>query len=357
MNALDPGGLVPVLEEHARRYPLMSPQDGVKLVYQNEFGGGHLIANPAESLDRIQREWEAVPRDFTAPMLEDIGGGMVRVRLEAVDREDYPLEELNRDFVRSAARVEGSWARFLEKLAILRQLAEGGRLPFPLQALDRYLEGCLAAGCRPVSHSPGYRAAYHPAYRVLRRSAAPGLLARELRLLARERPLVLAAIDGRCASGKTTLAARLGERWGWPVVHMDHFFLRSEQRTPERYNLSGENVDHERFLEEVLRPLRERGRAVYRPYDCRAQALTGRVEVGPAPVILVEGSYSCHRALWDYYDLHVFLTVDREEQLSRLRAREGEAYTQVFQDRWIPLEEAYFSDSGLQNRCDFVFEL
>ena len=32
-----------ILQDHAKRYPQMEPTDGVKLIYQNEFGGGHLI--------------------------------------------------------------------------------------------------------------------------------------------------------------------------------------------------------------------------------------------------------------------------------------------------------------------------
>ena len=46
---------------------------------------------------------------------------------------------------------------------------------------------------------------------------------------------VLVAIDGKCASGKTTLAARLAECYDCNVFHMDDFFLRPEQRTEERY--------------------------------------------------------------------------------------------------------------------------
>ena len=32
-----------ILIAHAKRYPLIQPTDAVKLIYQNEFGGGHLI--------------------------------------------------------------------------------------------------------------------------------------------------------------------------------------------------------------------------------------------------------------------------------------------------------------------------
>ena len=50
-----------------------------------------------------------------------------------------------------------------------------------------------------------------------------------------ERDCVFVAIDGPCTSGKTTFAAMLNRRFGGNVLHMDDFFLRPEQRTPERF--------------------------------------------------------------------------------------------------------------------------
>ena len=70
-----------------------------------------------------------------------------------------------------------------------------------------------------------------------------------------ERDCVFVAIDGPCTSGKTTFAAMLNRRFGGNVLHMDDFFLRSEQRTPERFAEPGGNVDRERFETEVLAPL------------------------------------------------------------------------------------------------------
>ena len=43
--------LIKILRAHAEKYPLMRPQDAVKLVYQNEFGGGHLIVDYDWSLN------------------------------------------------------------------------------------------------------------------------------------------------------------------------------------------------------------------------------------------------------------------------------------------------------------------
>lgn len=162
----------------------------------------------------------------------------------------------------------------------------------------------------------------------------------------------IVAIDGRCAAGKSTLAARLRERFGCPVVHMDHFFLRPEQRTAERYAEPGGNVDRERLADEVLRPLREGGPVVYRPFDCHSQRLTEPVQIPDAPVVIVEGSYSCHPELIGYYDLKLFLSVPPDEQLRRVIAREGPETAQIFREKWIPLEERYFAAFDIEGRCE-----
>ena len=82
---------------------------------------------------------------------------------------------------------------------------------------------------------------------------------------------LLIAIDGRCAAGKTTLAAHLQEFLPCNVIHMDSFFLRPEQRTPERLQEPGSNVDYERFTNEVLIPLLQGAAFSYCTYDCQSQ--------------------------------------------------------------------------------------
>ena len=66
---------------------------------------------------------------------------------------------------------------------------------------------------------------------------------------------LILAIDGCSASGKTTLAQRLAERFSGDVVHMDDFFLPLSLRTPERLAEPGGNVHYERFLEQIVIPL------------------------------------------------------------------------------------------------------
>ena len=52
-----------ILKSHAKRYPLMQPRDAVKLIYQNEFGGGYLIQDEHACLNYLRQEYaEACPR-------------------------------------------------------------------------------------------------------------------------------------------------------------------------------------------------------------------------------------------------------------------------------------------------------
>ena len=345
-----------ILTSHATRYPNMHPQDAVKLLYQHQFGPGHLVADPSATLQRLRDEWAQTPTDPSAPLLEDIGNGLVRVMLSAWNMEEYPPETLNNDFLRSARAHIGSQEIFADQLNLLRELTSQGLLPFSLEELNHYLEQYTAAGCPAVSHSEEYRTTYRPAYRVVRRdclSVSPTtVILKEMEKKVQPTRPLLIAIDGRCASGKTTLAAHLQRLCACTVVHMDDFFLRPEQRTQLRYDTPGENVDHERFLEEVLLPLHQGQEVVYRPFNCATQNFSDPVRLDPAPVVVIEGSYSCHPALWPYYDLTVFLSLPSDQQMQRIIQRDGETYAKVFAEKWIPLEEAYFAAFDVAARCD-----
>lgn len=176
------------------------------------------------------------------------------------------------------------------------------------------------------------------------------LLAR-LDALLQNGPLVM-AIDGGSASGKTTLSEQLNERYDCTVFHMDDFFLRPEQRTPERFAQPGGNIDWERVLEQVLIPLRERRPIRYCKFDCSTSTIAPGVEVVPKGLTVIEGVYSMHPELAGFYDLSVFLSISPELQASRIAARNTPETAQQFYSRWIPLEQVYFSHLNVEARCD-----
>ena len=174
-----------------------------------------------------------------------------------------------------------------------------------------------------------------------------------IRALAAAQGRAFVAIDGRCGSGKSTIAAALAARLDAALIHADDFFLRPAQRTPARLAEPGGNFDRERFFTEVLRPLRAGQDALYRPYDCHSGQWKPAVRTALHPVVLVEGSYCCHPDLWPCYDLHVFVTAPLEARLERLARRPG-VDLEAFRTRWIPLEERYFAAAGLEARCAYI---
>ncbi len=151
------------------------------------------------------------------------------------------------------------------------------------------------------------------------------------------------AIDGMSGSGKSTLADYLHHQFpDSNLFHMDDFFLRPEQRTQERLQETGGNVDYERFKDEIVSHLADRDGLSFRRYNCKEQALEDSVHISWKPLVIIEGSYSHHPYFKDYCNLRIFLEVSSEEQKERILARNGEFMLGRFLNEWIPKEHAYF---------------
>ncbi len=162
---------------------------------------------------------------------------------------------------------------------------------------------------------------------------------------------LLIAIDGRCGSGKTTLAIDLAARYGGCVFHMDDFYLPFDRRIPDWKQVPGANMDFARLRNEVLAPVQE-GRAVhYLAHRPHLGSFEDHGILQPCRLSILEGSYSHHPSLQTAFDLRIYVTCDPEVQRQRLQMREGERYAH-FRDLWIPLEEAYFSSYSIEEQCD-----
>ena len=169
----------------------------------------------------------------------------------------------------------------------------------------------------------------------------------------RKKDRILLAIDGNSASGKSTLAGHLQELRDCNVFHMDDFFLRPEQRTPERLGEPGGNVDYERFRQEVLVPLKTGAPFSYRPYDCSTGTLGSPVTVAPKAINIIEGSYSHHPYFGDVYDLRIFLRVSPEVQRQRIAQRPAFLHKRFFEE-WIPMENRYHKAFGIAGASDIL---
>lgn len=330
----------------------------MKRLYQTEFGGGHLIEDEEACLRRLREEIAGLTeKQRRQPYFDPFVSRFCRMNL-SVSREISP-EMICRIFIESSKEVpEGAWMRFQEKLRILWVLTRDRPelFPFPTGQLEAYLREYERAGGGPVSHSPAYRRAYQPAYRVVRKEYGEFLtLYRAMEDCLRENGWVSVAIDGYCGSGKTRLAGLLARLFDCNVFHADDFFLPLEKRTPQRMAEIGGNMDRERFREEICLPV-QAGRAfTYRPFNCSVMAMGEPVAVAPKAVNIFEGSYTMHPELREFYDFGVFLTVCPATQEARILERNGEILLRRFMDEWIPKENAYFQRMGVRDACRIVY--
>lgn len=331
------------------RHPASRLQDLRKALYQSTFGCGHLVDDPSAAADWIRREAEHAP---DCREMEPLDGSWCRAPLGILS-EGLTPETLAAAFAQSAAMPGEDIPALEDRLAVLMGLIREGTLPFDPAAVAAEIAAWRAAGFPACHHSEDYRNAYHPAYRVLHKRYAHllPLLAAIDRALG-SKPRMLLAIEGGSASGKSTLAELLtGIYPDAALFHADDYFLRPEQRTPERFAQPGGNMDRERLEAEILAPLSRGGDVVYRPFDCKTMSLSEPRRSRAARLNIVEGSYSLHPALEPYYDLSVFLEISPESQRRRVLERNGPEWGQMFFDRWIPLENTYFQATRTAERC------
>ncbi len=157
---------------------------------------------------------------------------------------------------------------------------------------------------------------------------------------------LLITIDGPCGSGKSTLAEELAAVIKADIVHMDDFVIPHALKTAERLAQPGGNADVERLMQEVLTPWLLTGHALYRPYLCHMDMLGEPVQV-EGQLLILEGSYCNLPEIRRHAALRLFVQVNANEQQSRLLRRVGPERLVQFNERWIPLEQAYFDAYSL----------
>lgn len=172
--------------------------------------------------------------------------------------------------------------------------------------------------------------------------------------LLRNNERVIIGIDGNSAGGKTTLAKALQDIYNADVIHMDDFFLPANFRTDERLNEIGGNIHYERFMEEVVSKIQE-SELVYGVFDCSTMSYGMEKRARTKPMLIVEGVYSLHPKFIHIYDLKVFLSVSEKDQKSRILDRSDGDKLRRYEDEWLPMENKYFNEFEVYNKCDFRF--
>lgn len=174
--------------------------------------------------------------------------------------------------------------------------------------------------------------------------------------LLKYKDIVKIAIDGNSGAGKSTLAKQISQRYDCNVFHMDHFFLTPELRTEQRLKEIGGNVDYIRFYNEVITGLDSGSCFQYHVYNCSKRTMDKTITVVPKKLNVIEGSYSMHPMLINSYDLKIFLHIGEKEQSRRILERNGATQHQKFLRDWIPMENRYFDQMQIPEKCDLILQ-
>jgi uridine kinase len=182
------------------------------------------------------------------------------------------------------------------------------------------------------------------------------LLIRKIEELLDQKEQILIGIDGDSGSGKSTIAGLIKDALDGNLIHMDDFFLQPKQRTAERLSEPGGNVDYERVSVEVLEKIKSNNEFTYGKFECESMTITKQITIDWKPLNIIEGVYSLHPALIEFYDYKIFLKVKPETQETRIFERNGKEALEVFKDRWIPMEKLYFQTYSIEKAVDLVID-
>ena len=312
-----------------------------------------MLEDPEAAYGYLRQEYDAAEAS-EEPLYEQIHTDVCRVNLRAWKREGLPLDWLFRLFLQTASHPAADGGKMFQNcLKTVGQLAQENAIGISKDSWEEFLAGYPVQHPAALHHSEIYRKREKPCYRLVEGGAV-----RLFPILQRMSRMTLesnvVAIDGRCASGKTTLAKQLESVTKAGVVHMDDFFLPAALRTTKRLAQAGGNVHYERFLEEAIPSLKSAEPFRYRCFDCGRMELGEYREVPAGHFRIVEGTYSCHPAFGEYMGLRIFCSVEPAQQLKRISKRNGQEMARRFLEHWIPMEEQYFQCFQVREKADIV---
>ncbi len=334
---------------HYQTYPKLQIQDIFKFLYQSSFGCEHMISSIENVTNYIFTEYESICNHSESDV-EQLDGDYCRVPLSYLNR-GLSADTFGKLFFLSAKKEEKGRDNLIQKIKIAKEIVSENLLPFSKEEFEKAVEEWEEKGYPAVHHSEIFRESYQPSYRVIAKKYIKFLsLFAEIDQRMKKGNVTF-AIEGGSAGGKTTLSGMLTDIYDCTLFHMDDFFLRPEQRTPQRFAEIGGNIDRERFLEEVLLPL-SRGEIIkYRKFDCSSMNVGEKTEVIPKKLVVIEGAYSMHPEFREYYDFSVFLDISPRLQRERVLQRNPDMAERFF-EQWIPLERKYFSGMNIKEQCD-----
>ncbi len=163
-----------LVQVHARRYPFWQIQDVYKLLYQAVCGPEHALVDRQAAWERLVAEWAALDSGPAEEALfEPLRPleGLGRLNLRPYKAQGGKLESVWHAFCAASNRSWGTTAELEAAWEEIIAYAQVGGVAFAPADLRAFGLVQCERGFPPVHHSPVYREAYRPAYRLVLLSA------------------------------------------------------------------------------------------------------------------------------------------------------------------------------------------
>ncbi len=160
---------------HMSAYPQSRLLDIYKSCFQDYMGAEHLVRDTAGVSAYLRQELSATDAGGMAGFYYEpcgVKGRFVRVGLGCIREQMVSEATLLSAFVRSAnMKQRPSVDKWRKRWGKMVRRIERMHLDLPRFESDRQMiDSLLAEGKYAISHSPEFRAAYHPHYRIVERS-------------------------------------------------------------------------------------------------------------------------------------------------------------------------------------------
>ncbi len=165
-----------------KTFPELRLLDIYKSCFQDYMGAEHLVSDSERVKAYLDQELETTTLDDLLPWYYEpcgIDSSYYRVSIRAI-KEDIISEDLLLDaFVRSANSVERpSVESWRDRWHVIIGTIDQMNLALPHYEEDKqFIDSILSAGKYAISHSPEYREAYRPHYRIVEK----GIFEREIK--------------------------------------------------------------------------------------------------------------------------------------------------------------------------------
>lgn len=156
------------------KYPSARLLDIYKSSFQDFMGAEHLVGDSESARAYLEQELATINATALQPWYYEpcgVEGRYVRVSLLAVIDGKVPMELLLDAFIHSANSIERpsveQWNEHWQQMLVA---IDAMKLDLPHQEEDKaFIQEVLSMGKYAISHSPEYREAYSPHYRIVKR--------------------------------------------------------------------------------------------------------------------------------------------------------------------------------------------